>query len=57
MRLYELITELQSMYDKYGDSYIEVAHSHKDILDGWEIDRVCFFKDGDDQTVIILEKD
>lgn len=56
MTLTDLITELQNMADKFGDCSVQVANDCTSILDGWEIDRVCFFKDGEHQTVIIVEE-
>lgn len=56
MKLCDFISELQTMQDKYGECEVEVASDNNDILDSWEIDRICFFKDGDKQTVIIVEK-
>ncbi len=55
LTLTDLITELQNMADKFGDCSVQVANDCTSILDGWEIDRVCFFKDGEHQTVIIVE--
>lgn len=55
MTLCDLITELQNMVDKFGDCSIQIANDRTSILDAWEIDRVCFFKDGEYQTVIIVE--
>lgn len=54
MKLSELIFELQSMYDSYGESDVEVADSN-DVLDSYLIDRICFFKSGEEQRVIIVE--
>ena len=56
MKLFDLITELQNISDNFGDAEVEVANDCDDILDTWTIDRVCFFKDGEIQTVIIVEK-
>lgn len=56
MTLYDLIVELQNMADKFGDAEVQVANDSDCILDTWEIDRVCFFKDGETQTVIIVEE-
>lgn len=56
MTLTELITELQSMADRFGDCDVEIANESNDILSTWGIDRVCFFKDGETQTVIIVEE-
>ena len=54
MKLSELIYELQSINDNCGESDVEVASSDH-ILDSYEIDRVCFFKSGEEQRVIIVE--
>lgn len=56
MTLIDLIFELQSIQDKFGDCHVAVANDHTSILDHWEIDRVCFFKDGDNQIAIIVEE-
>lgn len=56
MKLTDLINELQNIQDKYGDCAVAVANDCSSILDTWEIDRVCFFKDGDNQTAIIVEE-
>lgn len=56
MTLTELITELQSIADRFGDCDVQVANDRDDVLDGYEIDRVCLFKDGQYQTVIIVEE-
>lgn len=56
MMLTDLITELQSMADRFGDCNVQVANDNTSVLDGWEIDRVCFFKDGEQQIVIIVEE-
>lgn len=56
MLLIELIHELQSIQDKYGDCYVTVANDNTSILDNWDIDRVCFFQDGEIQTAIIVEE-
>ena len=56
MTLTELITELQNMADKFGDCSVQIANDRTSILDGWEIDRVCFFKDGEYQFAIIVEE-
>lgn len=56
MTLLDLIVELQSIVDKFGDCKIQVANDRTSILDGWEIDRVCFFKDGEQQIAIIVEE-
>lgn len=55
MTLTELITELQNIEDRFGDAEVGIAHDSAYILDTWTIDRVCFFKDGETQTVIIVE--
>ena len=55
MQLANLIHELQSIQDKYGDCYVQVANDRTNVLDGWEINRVCFFQDGEDQYAIIVE--
>ena len=54
MILSDLIFELQNMMDKFGDCHVEIAND-TNILDGWDVDRVCFFKDGETQKVIIVE--
>ena len=54
MKLSDLIFELQSMYDKFGDCSIGVADDC-DILDTYNVNRICFFKDGEEQIVIIVE--
>lgn len=56
MTLTELITELQNIADRFGDCTVQVANDRTSLLDAWEIDRVCFFKDGDIQTAIIVEE-
>lgn len=56
MRLADLIFELQMIQDKFGDCHVAVANDRTSILDNWEIDRVCFFKDGDSQIAIIVEE-
>lgn len=56
MKLSDLIFELQSMMDKFGDSNVEVANDDCDVLETWDISRVCFFKDGEIQKVIIVEQ-
>lgn len=56
MTLCDLITELQNIADKFGDCSIQVANDRTSILDGWDIDRVCFFKDGEHQIAIIVEE-
>ena len=55
MTLTELITELQKIADRFGDCSVQVANDRTSVLDGWEIDRVCFFKDGEHQIAIIVE--
>ena len=55
MMLAELIFELQSIQDRYGDCFVEIANDSTAILDTWGIDRVCFFKDGETQMAIIVE--
>lgn len=55
MTLTDLITELQNIADKFGDAEVEVANDSDYILDTWGINRVCFFKDGETQSVIIVE--
>lgn len=55
MQLADLINELQTMHDKYGDCTVAIANDRTSVLDLWYIDRVCFFKDGEEQTVIIVE--
>lgn len=56
MKLCDLIFELQMIQDKYGDCFVQVANDRTSILDGWEVDRVCFFKDGESQIAIIVEE-
>ena len=56
MKLCELIQALQIMDDKYGECEVEVANDNDCILDSYVIDRICFFKDGENQRVIIVEK-
>ena len=56
MTLCDLITALQNMADKFGDCSVQIANDRTSILDAWDIDRVCFFKDGEYQTVIIVEE-
>lgn len=56
MRLCDLITELQNIADRFGDCSVQVANDNTSVLDGWEIDRVCFFKDGEQQIAIIVEE-
>ena len=56
MLLADLIFELQSIQDKFGDCYVTVANDRTSILDNWDIDRVCFFKDDDTQIAIIVEE-
>ena len=56
MTLTDLITQLQNISDAYGDCSVQVANDNSSILDGWEIDRVCFFKDGEKQIAIIVEE-
>ena len=55
MKLYEVINQLQEIQDKFGESEVEVAHDETTVLDTWGINRICFFKDGEKQTVIIIE--
>lgn len=55
MKLHDLINQLQEMQDKYGGGEVEVAYD-SNILDSWQIDRICFFKDGEEQRIIIVEK-
>jgi hypothetical protein len=43
MKLCNLITELQSIADRFGDCDVQIANDRTSILDGWDIDRVCFF--------------
>lgn len=58
MKLNDLICKLQSINDKhcYGfeDCIVEVANGDSNILDTWQLDRVCFFEDGDNKTVILV---
>lgn len=56
MKLLDLICELQLIQDKYGDCFVQVANDKTNVLDGWEIDRVCFFQDGGTQIAIIVEE-
>ncbi len=56
MTVYDLIVELQNIADRFGDCSVQVANDRTSILDGWEIDRVCFFKDGEHQIAIIVEE-
>lgn len=56
MILSDLIFELQTIMDKFGDSDVKIANDNNDILDTWSIDRICLFKDGENQTVIIVEE-
>ena len=56
MKLCDLIFELQMIQDRYGDCLVQVANDSTSVLDGWEIDRVCFFKDGESQYAIIVEE-
>ena len=56
MTLTNLITELQNIADRYGDCSVQVANDRTSILDGWDIDRVCFLKDGEQQIAIIVEE-
>ena len=56
MTVYDLIVELQSIADRFGDCDVQVANDRTSILDGWDIDRVCFFKDGEQQIAIIVEE-
>lgn len=56
MTLTELITELQNIANKYGDCSVQIANDRTSILDAWEIDRVCFFQDGEQQIAIIVEE-
>lgn len=56
MKLADLIHELQTIQDKYGDCFVQVANDRTSVLDGWEIDRVCFFQDGECQYAIIVEE-
>lgn len=56
MKLCHLVQELQTMNDKYGECEVEIANDNTDILDSYTIDRICFFKDGENQRVIIVEQ-
>lgn len=56
MTLNNLITELQKIEDTFGDCAVQVANDRTSVLDGWDIDRVCFFKDGEHQIAIIVEE-
>ena len=56
MKLCHLVQELQTMNDKYGECEVEIANDNNDILDSYTIDRICFFKDGENQRVIIIEQ-
>lgn len=55
MSLTELIEQLQTMEDRYGECEVQIANDSDYILDSCVIDRVCFFKDGEKQRVIIVE--
>lgn len=55
MRVYDLIWQLQNIADKFGDCEVGIANDKNDILDVFEVDRVCFFKDGEEQVAIIVE--
>ena len=56
MKLHELINQLQEINDKFGECEIEFAHDDN-ILDSWQIGRVCFFKDGEHQRTILVDED
>ena len=56
MTVYDLIVELQNIADKFGDCEVGIANDKNRILDAFEIDRVCFFKDGEEQIAIIIEE-
>ena len=56
MTLTDLITKLQNIADKFGDCEVKVANDCECVLDTWNIDRICFFQDGETQTVIIVEE-
>ena len=56
MTLTDLITKLQGIADRFGDCDVQIANDKTSILDGWEIDRVCFFEDGEYQVAIIVEE-
>lgn len=56
MTLTNLITELQGIADRFGDCDVHIANTDTNILVGYAIDRICFFKDGEQQTVIIVER-
>lgn len=55
MKLHELINQLQEIQDKFGECEAEFAHNDS-VLDTWQLDRVCFFKDGADQRAIIISE-
>ena len=56
MTLFDLIYELQKIEDKFGDCSVQVANDRTSLLDACEIDRVCFFQDGEHQIAIIVEE-
>lgn len=57
MTLCDLITELQNIADRFGDCDVQIANNSDDILGStWGINRICLFKDGEYQTVIIIEE-
>ena len=54
MKISDLISELQAIEDRQGESNVVIANDNNNILDSWEIDRVCFFKDGEHQEAILV---
>lgn len=56
MTLTDLISKLQNIADRFGDCSVQVANDRTSLLDGWDIDRVCFFEDGETQIAIIVEE-
>ena len=56
MKISDLISELQAIEDRQGESIVVIASDSNEVLDTWEIDRVCFFKDGECQeTILVVE--
>lgn len=56
MKLCDLISKLQEIQDKFGECYVQVANDKDDVLDAYDINRVCFFKDEETQIAIIVEE-
>lgn len=56
MTLCDLINKLQNIADRFGDCTVQIANDRNSLLDGWDIDRVCFFEDGNFQAAIIVEE-